>query len=127
MKKKIYLKASFISYLTGEHARDLVIEANKQISKEWWLTRQKDFALYISEFVIQEPRKGDPEAAKRRILILVSLPILAASEEVLALADLFLKSRIIPKKRPRHCPGSCDYTRITFPKKPKSWSNISKP
>ncbi|MBF0410422.1 MAG: type II toxin-antitoxin system VapC family toxin [Candidatus Riflebacteria bacterium] len=99
MKKRIYLETSFISYLVSEkQTRDMVIEANKQITREWWIKRKNDFELFISEFVIQEAKKGDSNASNKRILLLETLPILAATEEVLQLSEKFLRSKIIPKK-----------------------------
>ena len=98
MKKKIYLETSFISYLTGSLSRDLVVVANQQVTQEWWFKRKEEFALFISEFVIQESQRGDTQASNKRILVLESLPILETNEASVDLPEKFIKSKIIPKK-----------------------------
>ena len=56
------------------------------------------FHVYISEFALDEVSAGDPAAARQRLKILNSLPLLDITPEVAELASGFLNSGKIPRK-----------------------------
>jgi len=62
------------SYATARPSRDLIVAAHQQITREWWDTRWPSFEIYVSQFVLEEAGKGDPEAALLRFKILDSIP-----------------------------------------------------
>jgi len=88
MKPKVYLETTIPSYLTSRPSRDLVTAAHQQITREWWDTRRHDFALFVSQMVIDEASAGDPEAATRRLEVLASLPLLDPQTAGIALAQM---------------------------------------
>ena len=98
MKPKVYLETSFISYLTSNPSRDLIIAAHQQISNEWWFNRKDYFDLYISQLVFEEASKGDKDASEKRLKILSDLPILELNDNVTKLANKFIKEKVIPPK-----------------------------
>lgn len=69
MKPKLYLETSIVSYLTARPSHDLIRAAHQQITRDWW-TMLSSFDLYISQFVLDEARAGNPEAAERRLAAL---------------------------------------------------------
>ena len=66
MNPKLYVETSIISYLTSRPSRDVVINANQQLAREWWENRQ-NFSLFISQLVMDEVSKGDVQMAKQRM------------------------------------------------------------
>lgn len=98
MTPRVYLETTIPSYLTGWLSRDFVMAAHQQLTREWWETRRQDFALFISQFVIDETGLGDPDTTRRRLEMLVSLPLLDASEDVYTLADELMKRVPLPPK-----------------------------
>ena len=97
MKPSVYLETSVISYLTARPSRDLIVAAHQQITHEWWEDRRSEYALYVSQFVIQEAANGNAEAAKKRLEIIRDLPILTAAAEVFDLAGLLTTHGPLPK------------------------------
>ncbi|HWG42509.1 MAG TPA: type II toxin-antitoxin system VapC family toxin [Gemmataceae bacterium] len=96
MKPRVYLETTIPSYLTAWLSRDLVMAGHQQTTREWWDTRRDDFDLFVSQFVIEEAGAGDPDAAKRRLEVLVNLPLLDLSENVYPLADELMKRVPLP-------------------------------
>lgn len=98
MKPKIYIETSIPSYLTAKPSSDVRVTANREVTLEWWEVRRSDFELYISEFVIAEISRGDPEAAKRRLEAITDISELEATEEVRVLGKALILEGPIPPK-----------------------------
>jgi hypothetical protein len=65
MKPTVYLETTVPGYLAARPSRDLVTAAHQEITREWWDNRRGDFALFVSQMVLQEAGAGDVEAAAR--------------------------------------------------------------
>jgi hypothetical protein len=74
MKSTVYLETTVVSYLAAWTSRDLVTAANQETTREWWSRRRIDFDLFVSQAVIEEASDGDPDAVRRRLEILQSIP-----------------------------------------------------
>lgn len=98
MKPRVYLETTIPSYLTAWPSRDLVMAGHQQTTREWWDTRREDFELFVSQFVIDEAGAGDPDAARRRLEVLVNVPLLDPGANVHALADELMKRVPLPPK-----------------------------
>lgn len=95
MKPTVYVESSVVSYLTALPSRDLVRAAHQRLTRNWWKTRH-DFALFVSELVLRELAAGDPQAAKRRLRVVSSLPVLGVSDEHADLADALVRGGALP-------------------------------
>ncbi len=98
MNPRVYVETTIPSYLTAWPSRDLIMAAHQQVTLEWWEGRRHGFDLFISQFVIDEAALGDPDAAKRRLEILIPLPILDASDDVFVVANELMKRVPLPAK-----------------------------
>ena len=97
MKPKVYLETTIISCLAAKPSRDIIIAAHQELTNEWWDKRRKRFDLFVSQLVIQEAKAGDKDAAKKRMGILESIPLLELNEEVILLARILMDEVIPPK------------------------------
>jgi hypothetical protein len=98
MKARLYLETTIPSYLTARPSRDLIVAGHQQLTKDWWDTRRDSFEICISQFVLDEAGAGNAEAARERLEVLKSLPLLEISDSVLLLASALLQAGI----RQRH-------------------------
>lgn len=98
MARRVYLETTVISYLTARPSRSLVAAAHQQITHDWWERRRHQFDLFVSELVLREAEAGDPEAAQKRLAVLVGLPRLVLTAEALALAREFVERRLLPPR-----------------------------
>lgn len=103
MKPRVYVETSIVSYLTARLSRDLVLAAHQQITQQWWAERQEEFELFASLAVVNEAGAGNQEAARRRLEILKTLPLLDITAEVSALAEDLVRAGPIPVKSGGGC------------------------
>ncbi len=87
MKQTVYVETSVISYLAGRPARDLIVVAHQEVTREWWDEQSNGFELVISELVVQEAGAGDPEASRVRLAAIEGMAILALSDEAVSIAE----------------------------------------
>lgn len=92
----VYVETSVISYLTARPSRDVVVLANQQLTKEWWLHAVDRFNLVASELVIDEAAAGDPGAARARLATLKAMAVVQASDEAKRLARLLVSRGAVP-------------------------------
>ena len=97
-KKTVYIETSIVSYLTARPSRDLLAAAWQKVTIDWWDTQRDRFNLFASDIVIEEAGRGDDTAVARRLEALAGIPLLAITDEVLALSEALIKARAIPKK-----------------------------
>jgi len=95
MKSKVYLETTIVSYLVALPTEDLIQSAYQQITREWWKRRDR-FDLYVSRTVVAEARRGNPEAAARRLAALRGIPRLASGRRVVDLARDLVERGTLP-------------------------------
>lgn len=97
MGRRVYLETSVISYLAAFPSRDVVVAGNQQVTRDWWARRDR-FDLFVSDAVLEEARRGDSDAARRRLELLGGVPILAVHPGAELLAESFLSAAALPSK-----------------------------
>ena len=95
---RVYLETSVISYLASRPARDLIVAAHQELTREWWEERSGDFELVVSELVQQEAGAGDPDASRSRLAVLEGIAILALSDEAVSIAEHLVDVGPIPRE-----------------------------
>ena len=98
MMKKVYIETSIVSYLTARPSNNLLAAAWQAATADWWNTQRQRFDLFASSVVLEEAKKGDPDAASRRLSVLAGLPLLAINDDVFSLSKLLLQEHALPKK-----------------------------
>ncbi len=94
--KTVYVETSILSYLTARPARDLLAAARQQMTREWWDSHRARFEVYVSPLVDQEARRGDADAARRRVEALGNLAMLEIVEEAYELAAALIAEGALP-------------------------------
>jgi predicted nucleic acid-binding protein len=97
MKPKLYLETSIVSYLTARPSHDLIRAAHQQVTRDWWESRSS-FDLYLSQFVLDEAKAGNAEAAARRLSVLAGASLLELTPEARSLAREILGRGGMPPK-----------------------------
>lgn len=96
-----YLETTFVSYLVALPARDLVIAAHQQITRDWWNRRRNDFRLVISQVVLDEISAGDESEVRKRLELVRSMDVLGASPDAETLTAAIVAAGILPEKAVR--------------------------
>ncbi len=98
MAASVYLETSVVSYLTSRPARDVVVLAHQQLTREWCDVRRNLYELFSSEIVLAEAERGDPEAALARREILRQTKQLSANAAAEQLVPALLAATGLPAK-----------------------------
>jgi hypothetical protein len=81
-----------------------VIHLGKQVqTREFWRNERHKYDLYTSQYVTDEIRAGDPEAAQRRLDLVDGIIVLPKTAEVDALAEMYRKLLHIPERAKADC------------------------
>lgn len=72
--------------------------ANLEITRRWWNTRRSQFALYISQVVLDEAAQGNAEMARKRLNILQDISVLELTENIQDLGMQFITRSNLPSK-----------------------------
>lgn len=88
-----------ISFLTARPSKDVVL-AGHQASTHFFWDRKSDYELFISDMVIQECEKGDPDCVQSRIQSIKGVPVLNVDKEVERLASELIRQNAIPRNSP---------------------------
>ena len=97
-KKTVYIETSIVSYLTARPSSNLLAAAWQKATVDWWDTQRGRFDLYVSATVIEEAKRGDTQAAARRIEALEDISLLPITEAVVILAKSLIREGGIPEK-----------------------------
>jgi hypothetical protein len=97
----VYLETTFVSYLVALPARDLVVAAHQQITRDWWQQRRSHFHLVISQIVLGEISAGDESEVQKRLELVKPLHVLAASPDAEALTTALIDAGVLPLKAVR--------------------------
>ena len=100
MKQKLYIESTIPSSLTSRPSKNLIVAAHQEITHEWWENRKNDFAIYISQFVLDEVGSGDPEASRKRLDAIEEFEQLDITDDVTNLAAALITSGAIPQNSP---------------------------
>ncbi|MEP6568972.1 MAG: type II toxin-antitoxin system VapC family toxin [Acidobacteriota bacterium] len=98
MSTNVYIETTIVSYLAARPSRDLITAAHQQLTQDWWQNRRAHFTLYASQLVLQEAAAGEDAMARRRLLLLEELPLLAIKEACVDLGRSLVDKGPIPEK-----------------------------
>ena len=97
MKRRIYIETTVVSYLAARPSRDVIVLAHQDLTREWWAGRSASFDLCVSQPVLEEAGRGDPEVAGRRMALLRPIPIVEVDLPALQLARRLLAEGAVPE------------------------------
>ncbi len=99
MKTRVYMETSVISYFAAKPARDIILASHQASTRNLW-DRLGEFDVYISELVISEAAKGDPEAARLRLGALADFDELMIDDDAKELARVLVSGSAVPESYP---------------------------
>ena len=98
VRESIYLETSVISYYTAKPSRDIIVAAHQQITWEWWDRCINGFTVFISQLVLDEVSRGDPQAVARRLEAVQSFQLLQTTPLVRELTRSYVKQFNLPAR-----------------------------
>jgi len=99
-KPKVYVETTVISDATALPTNDLVLAGRQYVTREWWKTAAERYSLYSSRTVDMEIRRGDVEAAMRRVEALRDIPEVETTDAAIRLAKILIERKAVPREYP---------------------------
>lgn len=95
--QSIYLETTIPSYAIGR-SENLIIAAHQAITQRFWAEERLKHKLFISDYVLQECRRGATDYASKRLALLQGIPVLPPTDDVEQLAETYMRVLSIPEK-----------------------------
>jgi len=95
-RPRVYLETTIASYLTARPSRDLNTARLQWITSRWWNSWHTQFEIFVSSFVLEESKAGNPEAAQRRLNFLKRFRQLQEDSYCNALRSRLTDARVLP-------------------------------
>ena len=97
-KPRIYMESSVVSHRTARPSRDVIALSHREITRVWWDNHIREYNVCVSQVVLDEIRRGDPEAAADRLKAVSGFPLLPLGPEVERLAAIYQEKLRFPEK-----------------------------
>jgi hypothetical protein len=88
-KKSVYIESTIPSYATSRSSRDILKAYRQDLTKIFWEDYRQEYALFISQYVIDECRRGDPVAARRGLDFIRGIVSFPETEKINRPADTY--------------------------------------
>ena len=96
MRKRVYIETTVISDMTARPSLNVKNLARQITTRDWWEWVSDKCEFVVSQLVDIESKRGDPEAAARRLAALEKIAHLEYDATALNLAKKFLEGAAIP-------------------------------
>jgi hypothetical protein len=115
-RKSVYIESTIPSYATARGSANPLNLLRQAQTRAFWDKERHKYDLYVSEYVVEECKDGDNNAAQRRLNFITGLPVLQKSAEVEELAAIYQKLLRIPDRTKTDCShlASCVLTHIDY-------------
>jgi len=92
----VYIETSIISHATARPSSDPATAVLQDQAKRWMAEQRPLYEAVTSQLVIDEASLGDPDAIKRRLVLLDDIPILPANLDADSVADEIISRSMMP-------------------------------
>lgn len=97
----VYIETTIVGHLAGRLHPDPVVADRQCVTRDWWRDMAPQYAVYVSQLVLDECAEGDPLAAAERLEAVEQLDLLASSVDADELAAALIAGRAVPASEPR--------------------------
>ena len=98
MPEAVFIETTIPSYYVARPPRDIVQAARQRLTIDWWDECRSDYELLTSQIVIDEISQGESAMADKRLAMVSDIPLLAITDEVVAVTEDLLVADVVPAK-----------------------------
>ncbi|MDR3301908.1 MAG: type II toxin-antitoxin system VapC family toxin [Spirochaetaceae bacterium] len=103
VRKSLYVESTIPSYITGWDNKDVITLGKQMQTRKFWGNERHKYDLFTSQYVLDEIRNGDPEAARKRLDLVEGITTLPKTAETDELAAIYQKQLGIPDRAKLDC------------------------
>jgi len=93
----VYIETSIVSHATARPSPDPATAVLQDQTRRWMAEQAAYYELVTAQIVLAEARRGDADAAKRRLAMLANIPILDENPDTERVADELVAHSLIPE------------------------------
>ncbi len=93
----VYIETSIVSHATAWPSGNPATAVLQDQAKRWMNEQRKRYNVVTSRLVLDEAALGDPDAAQRRMAMLVDIPILDPNPDVETVTEQLVSHSLIPE------------------------------
>jgi len=93
----VYIETSIVSHATAWPSPDPATAVLQDQARRWMDEQAANYELVTSQVVLAEARRGDADAANRRLAMLANIPILDENPDTERVADELVFHSLIPE------------------------------
>ena len=97
IKPGVYIEPTVVSYLVARPSTNPILTSRQRASRQLWEEYADRFEFVISDIVSNEVRRGDTNAAQRRLEVILSLRVLEILPEADVLTHKLLDTGAVPR------------------------------
>ncbi len=99
-KPTVYIETTIAGHLTSRLPKNPIVAGQMMLTRQWWAESRMNYDCSTSQLVLIEAGRGDPSAARERLQLLSTLPVVRPADlrVVDNLIDLLLTRGAIPAK-----------------------------
>lgn len=97
----VYIETTVVGNIAGRLHPDPNISARQQVTRDWWISANDRYKLFVSQLTLDECGDGDPDAARERLELIQNVDLIEISPEAESVAQLLLKRLAVPVSEPR--------------------------
>jgi predicted nucleic acid-binding protein len=101
-KKSVYIESTIPSYATAQPSSNVLNLVRKTQTETFWNTRDA-YMLWISQDVLEEIGRGDPQAARRRLDFVKDIALLPEPDGLDRLSSVYQEALGIPERTKTDC------------------------
>jgi hypothetical protein len=102
-RKSLYVESTIPSYVTAWVSKEPITAGHQAATSLFWEKERHKYDLYISEYVLDEIRDGDRDAAQKRLDLVEGITSLPKTAEIDALAAIYQKLLGTPDRAKTDC------------------------
>jgi hypothetical protein len=102
-RKSLYVESTIPSYATARESANALNLIRRAMTRDFWDNERHTYHLYVSQAVIDECGKGDPEAAGRRLNFIDGIERLGEPEGLKELVVIYRNLLGIPDRAMTDC------------------------
>ncbi len=96
MPKTVYIETTIPSAYVS-HRNDAASVYRRDTTRQWWSGQKELYELRSSQAVLAELQAGNYPGRQEAIDLVDRLPLLEITDEILAIAELYVRHRLMPE------------------------------
>lgn len=96
--ESVYIETSIISHASAWPSDNPAVAVLQDQARRWLADEAVRYRLVTSQFVVDEASQGNPDAAARRLSLLVGVAVLIPDAQVETIADAILSRSLMPPR-----------------------------